>query len=374
MKKVISLLLIVMLLIGGLFTLTGCESKDGENGGSGNESPKYSKEVETYTIERSDKSGTITFELAKDLGYEVKSSGSTTNGLTFSNDTDKSKISIRAYYDYIQSSNITKEEKDFYSDSYQDYEKINIAGHEGWQIFEVKNNITDYKSALVLTEADDSNKVFAIGIEITQSYLAEGASFNVREFIASEDYVHMIESMKVEAASKEEMEEANKVEQAYGEFAGRTDGYSDKDGLLFIKSFKSPDETLYRAEQSNTNVGIDNWLWYVPEDRQYNDTSIQVRIFPKSGSFDSIDAYKAKKGDRYTWSKTTIAGKEYDTFVFGDGSEIAKYSKNYQGAFMVGNRVVEFSYTMYAEMPDQDLGDTFFNQILDSIEYAESFK
>ena len=49
-------------------------------------------------------------------------------------------------------------------------------------------------------------------------------------------------------------------------------------------------------------------------------------------------------------------------------------SKEYSGAFMVGNRVVEFHYNMYAEVPDQDLGDTFFNQIMDSIEYSKDFK
>ena len=76
----------------------------------------------------------------------------------------------------------------------------------------------------------------------------------------------------------------------------------------------------------------------------------------------------------YTWSKTTVAGKEYDTFIFGQGSTIAKFSKDVQGAFMVGNRVVEFSYTMFKDIEDQSIGDTFFNQIMDSIEYSKDFK
>ena len=41
---------------------------------------------------------------------------------------------------------------------------------------------------------------------------------------------------------------------------------------------------------------------------------------------------------------------------------------------MVGNKVVEFSYNVYAEVPDQDLGDTFFNQIINSIEYSKDMK
>ena len=137
----------------------------------------------------------------------------------------------------------------------------------------------------------------------------------------------MIESMKVEVASKEAEEENNKVQQTYGEFAGRTDGYSDKDGLIFIPSYESPDPTSLRAEQN-----------------------------------------------MYTWSKTTIDGKEYDTFVFANSTKAAKYSDYYSGAFMVGNKVVEFSYNMYAEVKDQSVGPKFFTQIINSIEYSKEFK
>lgn len=88
-----------------------------------------------------------------------------------------------------------------------------------------------------------------------------------------------------------------------------------------------------------------------------------------------MEEYIAKKGDLYHWSKTKIAGKEYNTFTFGSSSStLEKFSKDHRGAFMVGNRVVEFSYTMYAEIPNQDLGDTFFKQIIEGIEYSKDFK
>ena len=41
---------------------------------------------------------------------------------------------------------------------------------------------------------------------------------------------------------------------------------------------------------------------------------------------------------------------------------------------MVGNRVVEFSYTMFKDIEDQSIGDTFFNQVMNSIEYSKDFK
>ena len=42
-------------------------------------------------------------------------------------------------------------------------------------------------------------------------------------------------------------------------------------------------------------------------------------------------------------------------------------------SFMVGNKVVEFSYSMYEDVPDQTLGPKFFKQIIDSIEYSSEF-
>ena len=178
----------------------------------------------------------------------------------------------------------------------------------------------------------------------------------------------------VDEVDEEVEDEEEEIEQTYGEFEDRTDGYSDKDGLIFIPAFESPDPDLYKAEQRNDNIGIDNYLWNLDEHSQYETSGIEVRIFPKSGTYASIDEYKEKKGDMYTWSKSTIDGKEYDTFVFGKGEKAAKYSDYYSGAFMVGDKVVEFSYNMYAEIKDQDLGPKFFTQIVDSIEYSKEFK
>ena len=133
-------------------------------------------------------------------------------------------------------------------------------------------------------------------------------------------------------------------------------------------------ETLYKAEQKNDNVGIDNYLWYIAEDKAYEASGIEVRIFPKDESFESMEEYIEDKGDMYHWSKATIAGKEYDTYTFGSDSTVpSKYSKYYSGAFMVGDKVVEFSYNMYAEVPNQELGDEFFNNIINSIEYSKDF-
>ena len=221
----------------------------------------------------------------------------------------------------------------------------------------------------------DHGKYHGVKIEVAKNSLKLD-EFDPVAFVETDTFKTLLNSLNFEYEAGETDTEADKKAEMknYGEFESRTDGMSDKNGLIFIKKFDSPKPDVYKAEQRNDNVGIDNYLWYTDEKKQYDASSIEVRIFPKDGTYESMDAYKAKKGDMYTWSKTTIAGKEYDTFIFANGTTPSKYSQYHQGAFMVGNKVVEFSYNMYAEVPDQDLGDTFFNQIINSIEYSKDFK
>ena len=369
MRKTLLTIGLIIVLVSSLFVLTACD-KGGDNGGTG--TSKYSKDVETYTIEESDGAGTLTFEFAKDLGFEATES---TNRVEFEHTESGADLTVFFVHDYKTRSNITKEADDFYSEDYHDYAQVEKAGHSGWEIWETTELVNNYEVNLVLADSNEENKVYAVDITVEPSPMDSEHLFDTKSFVESEDFAHLIESMKVDAASAEEIAEANKVDQAYGEFKDRTDGYSDKDGLIFIPEYKSPDTAMFKAEQKNDNVGIDNYLWYLDEGTAYNDSAIQVRIFPKTGTYASMDEYKDKKGSMYTWGKSTIDGKEYDTFEFGSNpTKPAKYSDYYSGAFMVGDKVVEFSYSMFAEIKDQSVGPKFFTEIVDSIEYSKEFK
>ena len=50
MKKTLSIALIIMLLVSGLFILTGC-GNNADNTNNENTSKEYSKEVEIYTVQ-----------------------------------------------------------------------------------------------------------------------------------------------------------------------------------------------------------------------------------------------------------------------------------------------------------------------------------
>lgn len=355
MRKILSIMLVAVLLLSSLFILTGCDNKENND-----------ENVEKFEIEA--KFGKLTFNLPKDTGYELKTD---TNKGTLTHKDNKSTIEI--YLMDTSKSSIIMKEKDFAASKYTDYKETEIAGHQAYSIRETNNFSAQY--GIILDEYDkDHGKFHGLKIKVSKNSLKLD-EFDPAAFVESDAFKTLLNSLKLELNAETETTDNNSKEtKNYGEFENRTDGISDKKGLIFIKKYDSPKPELYRAEQKNDNVGIDNWLWYLSENKKYEASSIEVRIFPQDGTYNTIDDYKTKKGNMYTWSKTTIAGKEYDTFIFGSGSTIAKYSKYYQGAFMVGNRVVEFSYNMYEEIPDQDLGDTFFNQILDSIEYSESFK
>lgn len=344
----------LVILVMALVVITGCEKGKKEE----------KKEVENFEIEAN--FGKLTFDLPKDSGYELKTD---TNKGTLKHKENDSTIEI--YIMNTSKSSIIMKEKDFSSSTYSDYKEIEVNGHSAYSIKKTNNFAVQY--GILLEEYDKShNKNYGVKIVVSKNSL-KLEEFDPSSFVESDAFKTLLDSLKFEA-SDTSVDNDKKEMKNYGEFENRTDGMSDKDGFLFIKKYDSPNKDIYKAEQRNDNVGIDNYLWYTNEKRQYDGSSIEVRIFPQKGTYNNIDEYKNKKGSQYTWDKTSIGGVEYDTFVFANSTKAAKYSKYLQGAFMVGNRVVEFSYTMYEEVPDQDLGDQFFKQIIDSIEYSKEFK
>ena len=369
MKKVISFMLVMVLMLSGLFVLTGCENNTDNNGATNNSSNEQKEESKNEKFEIEAKfGGKLSFEMPKDTGYEL--TVDTNKGTLKHNENDST---ITLFLMNTSKSSIIMKEKDFSASAYTGYTETKINGLDAYFIKKSNNFAVQY--GILLDEYDkDNGKYHGVKIEVSKNSLKLD-EFDPAAFVETDAFKTLLNSLKFEFDSEEvaKIEEENKKMKNYGEFESRTDGMSDKKGLIFIKKYDSPNEALFKAEQRNDNIGIDNYLWY-KGDSSYKDTSIEVRIFPQEGTFENIDAYKTKKGNMYTWDKTTIAGKEYDTFKFSNSSPIAKFSQDVQGAFMVGNRVVEFSYTMYKDIEDQAAGDTFFNLILNSIEYSKDFK
>ena len=192
MKKVLSLILTAMLVVTSLFVLSGCGSK--------NENKGYSKEVVKYTTLSRNESGEVSFEIAKDLPYEV--SKGLANTFVLKSTENYSEIQVTAYYDYKTSSTITKTEKSFYSDKYHDFQNVKVGDFEGWSIY---NGEYSYEIEFIVTEPDESNKVYAVDVQVIKSpVMKENMTFNVKDFVESDDFQHLLNSIEFNLIDKTE--------------------------------------------------------------------------------------------------------------------------------------------------------------------------
>lgn len=351
MKKVLINVLMIIVLLAGMLSLTGCEGK--------------LKEV-TLTTEDDDAKISATLEYSEKSEITLED-GFDDSGKTFVSEKDKWELEVYVVAD------TTYDDNKEYSKEEDGYKEIEFNGYKGY-IYNYSES--EIEGAILFDEGEDDNVSKYLSLELrTTDY---DNDVDISSVYQLDDVQTILKSIKYngkEAVTATETKNSTDNDsKPVGEFADRTDGIADKDGLIFIPSFESPNDEIYKAEQRNDNIGIDNYLWYTADNKAYDASSIEVRIIPKSGTYESMEEYIEDKGDLYHFSKETIAGKEYDVYTFGDATPIAKYSKEISGAYMVGNRVVEFHYNMYAEIPDQDLGDTFFKQIMDSVEYSKDFK
>lgn len=180
-------LVLILLLIVGVFSLTGCKKKE--------EKHEYNKEVEIHSIESINSVKRLSFELAKDLGYNPVISGDTAR---FRHPSNYSMIEVQLVRNYRYSSIITKKEEDFYSDYYHDYKQVKVGNYEGWSIYKTTELLTDYQMNLILTSEDQENKVYALIIKVTQSPLQKDPnSFNTTDFVNSDDFQHLLNTISV---------------------------------------------------------------------------------------------------------------------------------------------------------------------------------
>lgn len=185
MKKSILLIGLIVMLLASMYFFTGC--------GDNKKGTGYSKETQKYSVLSPDKTGELVFEFAKDLPY-AESKG-LPGSFVLKSSENYSEIKARLVHDYANSATITKEEKDFYSDKYHDYQKVTYGDYKGWCIY---NGEYSYEISLILTEpTEEDHKVYAANIEVRKSpVMKDDMTFDVKEFVESEDFQHLLNSIK----------------------------------------------------------------------------------------------------------------------------------------------------------------------------------
>ena len=214
----------------------------------------------------------------------------------------------------------TYQENKDYAKEEEGYEEVKFGDFTGY----IVKGEYDIEGKILLEDLSEQNIYVYLTFEISaiESYIGDDW-VDVKPLYELKEVQTILNSIKYDKgedtvdATKQSIadEEEKEATTNYGEFASRkrTEGTSDKDGLIFIPTFQNPDETLYKVEQRNDNVGIDNDIYYISEDAKYDASGISIRIFPKDEEFESFEAYKENKGDMYTWSKAQIGDKEYAT-------------------------------------------------------------
>jgi len=179
MKKIVSLVLIMTIMISGLFVLTGCDNKVEEN-----------KNVDNYEMDT--QYGKLSFELAKDTGYEFESSA---NSGTLTHKDNKS--TIKFYLMNSSLSSIIMKETDFSSETYTDYKTFEVSGMQAYSIR--RSNNFEYKIGILLDQYDkDHGLNHGLSIVVSQNAL-KTAEFDTKAFVESDVFQDLLNSIKFSA-------------------------------------------------------------------------------------------------------------------------------------------------------------------------------
>ena len=209
MKK----LFLLMAVLVGSITLTGCgkdtkttdepkkeEPKKEEVVESKFDMSKYTKEVEKYELEEVGKKHKLELGYAKDSGYK-KGTVVSNYMLKLENEETQSKIQVEFYHTNLEKSMTVskKEEKDFDADRIKNYKKLNINGKEGWEVSRVNSTtkkIMSYEAQLFLSDADEKGYTSAVKVTVNVNSTTDaGKAFDFEKFVKSDDFQYLLHSI-----------------------------------------------------------------------------------------------------------------------------------------------------------------------------------
>ena len=179
MGKILKLTLMVFAILGITTILTGCLIGEKNN---------------NYKVISKDKKGELSFEF-NDGDYKLSSNKD--NSITLKNSANYSEINIKLLHEAIYSSSITKEEIDFNSEDYHNYNKIKIGNYNGWEVYKKDYQ---YEVNLVLTkEEKENNKVYAVDIKVNRD---KNIPFDINKIIESKEFKHILDTLKLKISEK----------------------------------------------------------------------------------------------------------------------------------------------------------------------------
>lgn len=186
-KKLIIGIAAALVVIGSIIAFVATRNKDDNNN---DKKDSYSKEVDTYTLTSATTGNTVTFEFARDAGYQYTDSGA--SGVLYSEEQGQK---VTFYYKHGDKKNIISGELS-YGGNYHDYSEFELNGLEANRVYYAGEK-SDYRMEVNMVFGEskaDKGKYDGLCFKIEQG--ANNENFSVQEFYDSEDFQYLIKSIK----------------------------------------------------------------------------------------------------------------------------------------------------------------------------------
>ena len=212
MKKLRNFL-VAFVLVGVVFSLTGCgkekekeepkkeETKKEEKVESKFDINNYKKEVKEFELQDTGKKAKLVVKYAKDAGFkdEIVSG----YRLILKNGNDNPKVQVEFYHTNLEKSLAVHkyEEKDFDAGKIKDYKKFNVTDGEGWGVYRLNSTtkkIMSYEAQFFFGKPDEKNLTNAVKVTVTvNSTTDEGKNFDFEKYVNSDDFQYLLYTLAV---------------------------------------------------------------------------------------------------------------------------------------------------------------------------------
>lgn len=347
MKKIISYVLIVTLLITALFVLTACGNKEGE-------ADKPSKEVENIyanaeTCELNDKWNglNVKFAYPKDKGFELEFSDKKMEYQRVELESDDMNCDMVVKFNAVYSSEIENRKANYAEDTeqYSNFEEIEVAGFKGYAV-----DIKDYSGTnkvvflmLARNEAVEENEYNAwwaleISIEAQSSYA--DTEFDAVTYYSGEEFQNLLKSIIFTKTTPYTV-----------------DGVLGANRDLAVKNLTAP-EGYTVSQYPDTNGVMSSYL--LP-DGKYNGSGAYFRVYSmegidpeKFGTLEKVLEYYQKDTFKYTY--TDGKAGNLDVKIEHRPSQTStsdKYAVWDSGYFVKDGKPYNFLYYRYEDVPEE---------------------
>ena len=358
MKKFISYVLVVAILIVALFVLTACGNKN-------EDATKPSKEVENIyanaeTCELNDKWNglNVKFAYPKDKGFELEFSTKQMEYQRVELVSEDINCDMEVRFDGVYAKEIENRKENYAEDTekYTDIEDIEVAGFKGYTV-----NITDYSGTekyvflmLARNEAVEENEYnawYALGISLKADSSYGDVKFDAKEYYNSEDFQNLLKSIiftKTEPFS--------------------VDGVLGENRDLAVKKLTAPNEQYTVSQHPDTN-GVMNA--YMLKDGKYSGSGAYFRVYSMQGldseKFATLDkVLEYYQGGSFKYTFTDGKAGNLDVKIEHRPSQTTtsdKYAVWDAGYFEKDGKPYAFLYYRYEDVPEE-IGTQLIDDVL----------